>query len=358
MAKILQSDALKTILSSLIAIFFGLLIGYVILLLSNPSDAYRGFITVLQGSFNAMPRSLGSVLNKATPIILTGLSVGFAFKTGLFNIGASGQFIVGAFAAIYIGIKWTFLPVSSIWIVALIGALIAGSLWGAIVGFLKAFRNVNEVIASIMLNYIGVFLVNYLVVQNVYDSLRNQSLTPQTVIPRAGLDKLLPGSGAGGGIFIAIAVAIVIYIILEKTTFGYQLKAVGFNRHAAKYAGISEKRNIVLSMMIAGALAGLAGGLVYLAGTGVHIEVLDKIPTEGFNGIPVALLASSHPLGIIFSGMFIAHLTIGGFYMQRFDFVPEVINMMVAVIIYFSAFSLAFRGLFDKLYRKLKGESR
>lgn len=357
MHKILQNDNFKTIAASLIAIFFGLVIGLIILYISNPADAYAGFLTVLRGGFNSMPRGLGSVFYTATPIILTGLSVGFAFKTGLFNIGASGQFIVGGFVAVYIGNYWTFLPSSVLWIVALIGAMIAGSLWASIVGLLKAYRNVNEVITSIMLNYVGVFLVNHLVVETVFDSLRNQSITPvAATIPKAGFDKLLANSGANAGIIIAIVAAIIVYIIIEKTTFGYELKAVGFNRDAAKYAGINEKRNIILSMMIAGLLAGLAGGLVYLSGTGVHIEVLDKIPLEGFNGIPVALLASSHPLGIIVSGLFIAHLNIGGFYMQSYNFVPEVINMMVAIIIYFSAFALAFKGLFDRFAQKLKGD--
>lgn len=357
MHKLLQSEGFKSFAASLIAVLFGLGIGYIILYISNPYDAYYGFVTVLRGGFNSMPRGIGSVLYTATPIILTGLSVGFAFKTGLFNIGASGQFILGGFVAVYIGNYWTFLPSSILWIVALLGAMIAGSIWASIVGLLKAYRNVHEVISSIMLNYIGVFFVNHLVLETVYDSLRNQSITPvAATIPKAGFDKLLANSGANAGILIAIAAAIIIWVIISKTTFGYELKAVGFNRDAAKYAGINEKRNIIYSMMIAGLLSGLAGGLVYLSGTGVHIEVLDKIPLEGFNGIPVALLASSNPLGIIVSGLFIAHLNTGGFYMQSYDFVPEVIDMMVAIIIYFSAFALAFKGVFDKLARKLKGD--
>src|SRR5690554_4642284 len=150
MHKLLQSDGFKSIASSLIAILAGLIIGYIILYITNPYDAYYGFMTVIRGGFNSIPRGIGSVLYTATPIILTGLSVGFAFKTGLFNIGASGQFIVGGFVAIYIGVHWTFLPASILWIVALIGSFIAGSLWAAIIGLLKAFRNVNEVITSIM----------------------------------------------------------------------------------------------------------------------------------------------------------------------------------------------------------------
>ncbi|NLA78186.1 MAG: ABC transporter permease [Erysipelothrix sp.] len=356
MGKLLQNDNFKSILASVIAILLGLLVGLIILYITSPNDAYYGFITVLKGGLNSVPRGVGSVLYTATPVILTGLSVGFAFKTGLFNIGASGQFIVGGFAAVYIGLKWLFIPRPILWIVALLGAILAGALWAGIVGLLKAYRNVNEVITSIMLNYIGVFLVNYLVLATVYDSRRNQSITPLAQIPKWGFDKLLPNSGANGGILIAVAVAIIIYIIIDKTTFGYELKAVGFNRDAAHYAGINEKRSIVFSMMIAGAIAGLAGGLVYLSGTGVHIEVKDIIPIEGFNGIPVALLANSHPLAIIFSGLFVAHLNIGGFYMQRFDFVPEVIDMMVAVIIYFSAFALAFKNAFNRWALRLKGD--
>lgn len=356
MHKLFQNEGFKSFAASLVAILFGLVIGFGILLISNSRDAIPGFMTILTGGFNSMPQGLGSMLYTATPIILTGLSVGFAFKTGLFNIGASGQFILGGFVAVYIGYYWTFLPPSIHWVVALIGAMIAGSLWAAIVGLLKAYRNVNEVITSIMLNYVGVFFVNHLVLRTIYDPLRNQSLTPKAVIPKAGFDTLLANTGANAGILIAIAAAIIVYIIISKTTFGFGLKAVGFNRDAAKYAGINEKRNIVLSMMIAGLLSGLAGGLVYLSGTGANIEVLDKIPLQGFNGIPVALLASSHPLGIIASGLFIAHLNVGGFYMQRFDFVPEVIDIMVAIIIYFSAFALAFKGVFNKLALKFKGD--
>lgn len=357
--KILKHKSFITIASSLVAILLGLIIGFIILYITNPADAYYGFVTVLRGGFNGGTRGIGNALHSSMPIILTGLSVGFAFKTGLFNIGASGQFIVGAFVAIYIGVRWTFISSEVLWMVALLGAMIAGSLWAGIVGVLKAFRNVNEVITSIMLNYIGVFLVNYLVIQTVYDQTRNQSITPTAaIVPKAGLNILFPNSSANIGILIAIVTAVIIWIILEKTNFGYELKAVGFNRDAAKYAGINEKRNVIFSMMIAGALSGLAGGLTFLAGTGNHIEVVDRIPLEGFNGIPVALLASSHPLGIIFSGLFIGHLNMGGFYMQRYDFVPEVINIIIAITIYFSAFALAFKSLFSKLALKVKGETQ
>jgi simple sugar transport system permease protein len=342
--------------ASLGAIALGLIVGLIVLLISNPAQAFNGFLTILAGGFSGGASGIGQVLYLATPIIMTGLSVGFAFKTGLFNIGTPGQFIVGAYVAIYIGVKWTFIPSSVLWIVALLGSALAGALWAFIPGILKAYRNVNEVISSIMMNYIGMYLVNYLIVQTVYDSAKNQTLPTNTFLPTLGLDKLFQGAGLNSGFFIAILCVAIIYIILNKTTFGYELKACGFNRDASRYAGINEKKSIVLSMVIAGALAGLGGGLLYLSSTGKYISVVDVLANEGFNGIPVALLGLSNPVGIFFAGIFIAYLTQGGFYMQRYDFVPEVINIIIAVIIYCSAFSLAFKNFFQNRRKKKEGE--
>jgi len=340
---------------SLVAIVVGLAFGLIILLISNPAQAGGGFWTILTGAFRDL-RSFGRVLYFATPIILTGLSVGFAFKTGLFNIGASGQFIVGAYAAVIVGITCPWLG-SAHWIVALLAAFIAGGLWALIPGLLKAFANVHEVIASIMMNYIGMYLINYLVLQTAYDSLRNQSMpvAASAIIPKMGLDTLFPRSHANGGFFIAVLAVIITYIILNKTTFGYELRAVGFNRHASKYAGINEKHGIVLSMVIAGALAGLGGGLLYLAGTGKYIKVVDILAAEGFTGIPVALLGLSNPIGILFAGLFIGYITVGGDIMQLYDFAPEIIDIIVAVIIYFSAFALIFKGFIQRRRNKLGG---
>ncbi|HOB34266.1 MAG TPA: ABC transporter permease [Bacillota bacterium] len=335
-------------LSSLFAICVGLLFGYVILLISNPAQAGDGFGTILTGAFRDM-RSVGRVLYFATPIILTGLSVGFAFKTGLFNIGASGQLIVGAYLAVLVGNKGAALG-GAHWVVALLAAIAGGALWALIPGLLKALANVHEVIASIMMNYIGMYLVNYLVVQTVFDQLRNQSLpvAASAVIPRWGLDKIFPRSNVNAGFFIAVLAAVTMYVILYKTKFGFELKAVGYNRDASRYAGINEKRNIVLSMVIAGALAGLGGGLLYLAGTGKHIEVVNHLAPEGFTGIPVALLGLSHPIGILFAGLFIGYLTVGGDYLQLYDFAPEIIDVILAAIIYFSAFALIIRTFIQR----------
>ena len=263
------------VLSSVFAIVIGLLVGFVILLICNPSQALPGFVTILTGAFTHGLKGVGQVFYYATPIILTGLSVGFAFKTGLFNIGTPGQFIVGAFAAVYVGIMWTGLGRIQ-WAVALLAAILGGALWGIVPGFLKACFNVNEVIASIMMNYIGMYMVNWIVksYKPLFNNLRNESrnVAATAQIPKMGMDKLFPESSVGGGILLAIAAVLLIWVILNKTTFGYELKAVGFNRDASRYAGINEKRNIIMSMVIAGAIAGMAGGLLYLAGTGKHIE--------------------------------------------------------------------------------------
>lgn len=344
-------------LSSLIAISAGLIIGLVILLISNPTEAFSGFLTMLGGGFNKGSKSFGDVLYYATPIIMTGLAVGFAFKTGLFNIGASGQFIVGAYAAVLIGVKCTYLGGWQ-WVVGIIAAMAAGLIWGAIPGILKAYFNVHEVIASIMMNYIGMFLVNYMVKQtvlNVYTS-RSLPVAETANIPKLGLDKIFVGSSINGGLIVAILFVILIFIILEKTTFGYELKACGYNRFAAKYAGINENRNIVLSMAVAGMLAAVGGALFYLSGSGVYIEVVDKLASQGFAGISVALLGMSNPISIFFSGIFIAWLQVGGFYMQRYSFVPEFIEIITAIIIYCSAASLLIRNYFDM--KKLKKEEK
>jgi len=358
--KELMTASLVNVFSSIAAILVGLLIGFVILLLSNASHALGGFWSILSSGFSSM-RNLGQVLYFATPVIMTGLSVGFSSKTGLFNIGASGQFIVGAYAAVLVGVKCDFLPGHIHWVVALLAALLAGALWGAIPGLFKALFNVNEVIACIMMNYVGTYLVNFLITKTIFDSLKNQSMRVADAanLPKLGMENVFRDgntvSSANSGIFVAIIFAVLIYIILEKTTFGYELKACGYNREAAHYAGINERRSIVASMVIAGAMAGLGGALLYLAGSGKGITVVDVLAPEGFNGIPVALLGLNNPLGIIFSGLLVAYLNVGGFNMQLHNFAPQVIEIIVAVIIYFSAFALLLKGFFTSL-KKHRGK--
>ncbi len=341
--------------SSLLAIAIGLLFGFFILLFANPNEALNGFVTILKGGFAGGLQGIGNVFYYVVPIMMTGLGVAFAFRTGLFNIGGPGQFVLGGYVAILLSIKLDFLPGPLRWIVPLLGAMLAGALWAAIPGILTAYAHVNIVIGTIMMNYIGMYLANFLITRTVYNMLRNQTMDVPTAawLPKLGLDKLFPNSNINVSILIAIAVAILIHVILNKTTFGYELKACGLNRDAGRYAGINEKRNIILSIMISGGVIGLGAGLLYLAGTGRHIYVVDVLAAEGFTGIPVALLAYSSPIGVIFSALFIAYITVAGFYMQVHGYVPEIIDIILAAIIYFSAFSLLIREWLER--RKLKG---
>ena len=370
-------DGTKSVLASLISILIGMVVGALIIIIvgaANPSlglnSAWEGIRLVFGGLFSTgrdaagtltfgfNSTNLGNMLFRATPLILTGLSVAVAFKTGLFNIGASGQFIVGAYVAVLMGVKCTFIPGPLLWLACLLGAMLAGAVWGLVPGFLKAVCNVNEVIACIMMNYIGMYGVNFLIQLTVFDSLKNQSLpvAENANAPKLGMDLIFrsgaTASSANAGIFIAVLAGVVIYYLIEKTKFGYELKACGYNRDAARYAGINETRSIVLSMVIAGALSGLGGACLYLAGAGKGIEVLDTLAAEGFNGIPVALLGLNNPIGIIFSGLFVAYLNQGGFNMQVYGFAPQVIDIIISVVIYFAAFSLLLRGFVERRVKR------
>jgi len=343
--------------SSILAIVSGLVIGFVIMLVVNPGDAVPGFLTILFGWLSEGSRSVGDMLYYGVPIVLTGLSVAFAFRTGLFNIGATGQLTMGAFTAVYIGVNWGFLGAFH-WVVAVLGAMVAGAIWGGIAGLLKAFRNVHEVVSSIMLNYIAMYLNTMLIVQLIYNRqyARAVSPLPSAHIPTWFLRDLFPGSSVNIGILIAIGLTILLHVILNRTVFGYELKSVGFNRDAAKYAGMNAKRNIVLSMTISGALAGIAGAIMFLV-AGRHLEPVNQLMQEGFTGIAIALLGLSAPVGVFLAGIFYGALEQGGYYLQLYDFMPEIIDIIIAVIIYFSALSLFIQSyVAGYLRRKLGAE--
>ena len=301
------------------------------------------------------------MLANAAPLVMTGLSVGFAFKTGLFNIGAAGQYTLGAFGALYCAIVLQ-LP----WYLCLLAAMIFGALWGAIPGIFKAYLNINEVITAIMFNWIGLYMVNDIMYGKgksvMYDltttktySLRK--VAPQSMIPSCGMSDLFGKlQSVTIAIFIAIFFAIVIYIVLNKTTFGYELRACGFNKNAAKYAGINDKRNIILSMMIAGALAGVGAGLYYLSTVAEwNPQVSTALPAMGFNGISAALLACSNPIGTIFSSLFISYITVGGTKLSTQYYTKEIADVITALIIYLCAFSLLFK---NKIRALLAGKKR
>ena len=383
------SNGIGTLLASLVCILAGMAVGFVVLLvlggitMSQSGEEFRfvnllkitweqGFKPIVQGGFytnaNRMGMAVRMEILQAAPLIMTGLSVAFAFKTGLFNIGAAGQYTVGAFMALYSAIVLK-LP----WWACLIASALGGAVWGAIPGIFKAFLNVNEVITSIMFNWIGLYTVNTLIYQGGSGPMYNLKTTKTYTLKESASQALLPSFNVkvGGkdyfgnmfrptiGIFIAIAVAVLIWVIINKTTFGYELKACGHNKNAAKYAGINEKSNIVLSMTIAGALAGLGAGLFYLSGSKEWEPLVSTaLPATGFNGISVALLASSNPIGCIFSAVFISHITVGGGFMTAKLFPSEVSDIVSGVVIYLCAFSLLFKGRILKLFSRKPSAQR
>ena len=350
-------DVLLSIFASLLCIVIGLLVGLIILYCINAENALDGFSRIIKGGFYLKPKGIGSEIAQATPLIMTGLSVAFAFKTGLFNIGAAGQYTLGVFGALYFA-----LILQMPWYVCLLAAMVCGAIWGAVPGIFKAYFNVNEVITSIMFNWIGLYLVNELMystvsgmyVQKTTRTYKLSSAAPQSLIPDCGMSAVFKTSSTTIAIFIAMAIAIIMYVVLNKTTFGYELKACGFNKDAAKYAGINEKRNIVLSMTISGALAGIGAGLYYLSGASEwNPQVSTALPAIGFNGIPVALLALSNPIGVVFAAIFVAHISVGGAYLPTKYYQPEIADLIVAVIIYLCAFVMLFKSVVvSKLSRK------
>lgn len=357
------SAGFVSLLSSIICIIIGLVVGFVVLLLLGGEKAYSdGFRQILLGGFYMMPSGIGKEIVTAAPLIMCGLSVAFAFKTGLFNIGASGQYTLGAFGGLIFAIL-----LHAPWYVCLLMATLFGAVWGAIPGIFKAYLNVNEVITSIMFNWIGLYGCNTIMYGRGSGAMYNAKQAK--TFPVAG-GSLIPSKIFGWdlaesfgyksctiAIFLAIIVAVILYIILNKTTFGYELKACGSNRNAARYAGINERRNIILSMLIAGALAGFGAGLFYLSGAAQWIPGdSTALPSEGFDGISVALLASSNPIGAIFSALFISHITTGGGLMNASLFPPEIADIISGIIIYLCAFSLLFRNMIRNLLTGRKRE--
>lgn len=350
---ITKSSGFSSFTSALMAIFLGLIFGFIIMLIAKPDKAVDGFRYVLLGGF----KRLGDVFYFATPILMTGLSVGFAFRMGLFNIGASGQYTMGLFFALYVGFMVD-LPPGIHWVVAILAGMVGGMIWGFMPGIFKALLNVNEVITSIMFNYIGMYLIDMLIQTNEVMYISTMTRTkylPQSVqIPSLGIT----GSNVNLAIIFAILIGIALYIVLQKTTFGYELKATGYNKFGAEYAGMRGKTNIIITMVIAGGLSGLGGAFAILApsaiaGSSMTYEPVNIIATAGFNGIAVALLGASHPIGIIISSVFISHIQRGGTLTSLVGYKPEIIDVVIAVIIYFSAFAMIMNAGLARFLRKL-----
>lgn len=346
-------NAFEIVKPSLIAIAVGLSIGLLIMLIFDVRDAFPAMITLIFGSFIEGPKSFGDMLTIAGPIIMTGLSVAFAFKTGLFNIGASGQMMMGTLASIYVGILYR-MPFPQHYIISLLVGILAGALWGFIPGILKATRQVNEVVSSIMMNYIAMYIFT-LVIKTYLSQGTGSNTTSRPVANSATLPRLtalFPGSTADYSIFIAIAVVIFAHIIIHKTTLGFSLRASGFSFEGSKYAGMSTKSNIVIAMTFSGMFAGIAGSIMHLV-TGKTIADF-HIFTEGFDGISVALLGMGEPIGALLAGLFLANIRQGAFYLQLFVYNENLIDMIVAIIIYSIAITAAVQMLIKRYGDQLK----
>ena len=354
---LLRNGAFQPLLASLACILIGLLVGYIVLLLINPAGAGKAIISILK-NFMYYPTQVkalqyfGTTLVKTAPLLLCSLSVLFAYKVGLFNIGAAGQYVAGAGACLYCALAWN-LP----WYVCILAAVVVGAALAAISGLLKAYCNVNEVISCIMLNWISLYVVNMLL-STVKDpsSPYSEALTsknPGAMIPSMGLSALFANNKyVTIALPLAVVVAILVWVLLEKTKLGYELKATGLNKQAAKYCGMREKYNIILTMAISGALAGMGAAFFYLTGVEQWAVTQTSVPGMGFNGIAAAFLGGLHPIGAVFSSYFIQHITSGGAYVDKSMYCSQISDLISALIIYLCGFVFFFKLWLNRLLDK------
>ncbi len=340
---ILRNKGLQSLLVSLVCIVLGLFVGYVALLLINPAGAWDAIWAVVKNFFfypsaAARLKYFGTTLVKAAPLVMCSLSVLFAYKVGLFNIGAAGQYVAGAGACLYLALGPK-LP----WYLCLLGAMAVAAVVGAVSGFLKAYCNVNEVISCIMLNWISLYVVN-MILTNVKEETSPYTFplglqNPGALLPSLGMDKWFSNNQyVTIAIPLSVVAAVCIWVLLEKTKFGYELKATGLNRQAAKYCGMREKRNSILTMAIAGSLAGAGAAFFFLSGMEQWQCTMSSIPAMGFNGIAASFLGGLNPIGAIFSSYFIQHITNGGAYVDKSLYCAQISDFISSMIIYLCGF--------------------
>ena len=342
---LLKNNGVQSLLASLICIVLGLFLGYVVLLIINPAGAGEAILTVIKNflTYNkptSQLKYLGNTLVKTAPLLMCALAILFAYKVGLFNIGAAGQYCFGAALCLYaaLGLKWSWLP-------CMLLAILGGAVLGGISGVLKSYCNVNEVISGIMLNWIVLYLTNMLLTTvkeatSPY-TLALSTTNPSALLPSLGLGKLFNNNQyVGLAIPLSILMAILVWVVLGKTKFGYELKATGFNKNAAKYCGMAEKRNVILSLMISGALAGMGAAMLYLTGYEQWQCSTSSVPAMGFNGIAAAFLGGLNPLGTVLASFFIQHITAGGAYVDKSLYCAQISDLISAIIIYLCGFVL------------------
>lgn len=345
----------KEVIVALSATLLGLVAGAILMGVTG-SNPFSGYTYLFRGGLMNIER-LGNTLATATPLIMTGLSVAFAFNTGLFNIGASGQMLFGGLCATAVGLTLNIPKPLMIPLVILVSTA-GGALWGVLPGFLKARFNVHEVVATIMMNWIAYWVVYYTVpayFKGQFLETESRRITEAASFRVSWLTESFNGSYVNLGLFVAVGAVIIIAVILNKTVLGFELKAAGFNRFASEYAGMKVNRNIVLSMTIAGGLAGLGGATLYLGyATNMQIGVL---PMQGFDGIAVSLLGSNTPVGVLIAAVFFGILHSGkGFMNAMTEIPPQIGDTIIATIIYFAATSVLIEKNLDKIQRKLRGD--
>lgn len=347
---------MRNVIVSLIAVLFGLIAGAFLMLVTG-HNPIAGFTYLIQGGLKNIER-IGNTLATATPLIFTGLSVAFAFRTGLFNIGAAGQMLFGGFCAIAVGLTWDLPSIILLPIMVIVG-FIGGALWALLPGILKAKFNVHEVVSTIMMNWIAFWTIYYFVpgyFKGEFIETESKRLPIANTLKSSFLSDLFNGSYINYGLLIAIVVVVIIAFILNKTTLGYELKAVGFNRHAAEYAGIAVNRGIITSMLISGGLAGLAGVAQYAGNA--NVMQIGVLPSQGFDGIAVALLGSNAPGGVLLAAIFFGILYSGrGFMNAMTEIPPEIADSIIAIVIYFAATSILIERLISR-YMKSKAEKQ
>lgn len=330
-----MKNKITTISTPILSVILGLLAGAILMWVFG-YDALSAYAALFSGTLGEL-YYIGETIRTITPLILAGLSVAFAFRTGLFNIGVEGQLIVGWLAAVFVGVTFdlpSFIHVPA----AILAAGVAGALWGFLPGLLKARLHVNEVITTIMLNYVALYLSNYLIRNFLKSSSERTERISETASLKVGwLTDLFDMSRVHLGIFIALLATLVMWYILSKTTLGYELRAVGFNQSASEYAGMNVKAKIITSMMISGAFAGI-GGAVEGLGTFQYMSIMSGFTGLGFEGIAVALLGASTALGTILAASLFGILQFGALNMQSVSGVPiEIISVVIALIIFFVA---------------------
>ena len=342
---ILKNSGVQSLLASLVCVILGLLIGYIVLLFINPDGAGEAITDVMKNFLTyskpeTQVKYLGNTLVKTAPLLMCSLSILFAYKVGLFNIGAAGQYCIGVALSLYAALAWGWS-----WLPCMLLAMLGGALLGAISGLLKSYCNVNEVISGIMLNWIVLYLTNMLLTQVKADtspytfvlSHKNAS----AILPSLGLGSLFNGNQyVGLALPLSIVIAILVWVVLEKTRIGYELRATGNNKNAAKYCGMAEKRNIIMTLAISGMLAGLGAAMLYLTGYEQWQCSTSSVPGMGFNGIAAAFLGGLNPIGAILASFFIQHITAGGAYVDKSMYCAQISDLISSIIIYLCGFVL------------------